>query len=134
MFGNWREWYDRLNKPSWTPAPSTIGLIWTLLYPVIFITYSMALYRIYKGEIGREVLPILIINIAANLAFTFILFGLKNLYLAAIDILIVLATIFGSIYFLWPYAQDLAIVQFPYLLWVSIATILQFSITFSNRK
>ena len=24
----WRDWYDALDKPSWTPEPSTIGLIW----------------------------------------------------------------------------------------------------------
>jgi hypothetical protein len=31
---NWLEWYNSLAKPSWTPAPATIGLIWqTLLQP-----------------------------------------------------------------------------------------------------
>jgi tryptophan-rich sensory protein len=25
----WREWYDARAKPSWTPAPATIGLIWS---------------------------------------------------------------------------------------------------------
>ena len=29
----WMEWYDSLWKPSWTPAPFTIGLIWQILYP-----------------------------------------------------------------------------------------------------
>ena len=27
----WIEWYDSLAKPSWTPAPATISLIWTIL-------------------------------------------------------------------------------------------------------
>jgi benzodiazapine receptor len=27
----WMEWYDSLAKPSWTPAPATISLIWTIL-------------------------------------------------------------------------------------------------------
>lgn len=25
---SWRQWYDELAKPDWTPSPSTIGLIW----------------------------------------------------------------------------------------------------------
>jgi tryptophan-rich sensory protein len=29
---DWMAWYDGLEKPSWTPSPSTIGLIWQILY------------------------------------------------------------------------------------------------------
>jgi benzodiazapine receptor len=28
---NWLDWYNSLAKPSWTPAPATIGLIWQIL-------------------------------------------------------------------------------------------------------
>ena len=31
----WVEWYDSLPKPSWTPAPATIGLIRQIMHPVI---------------------------------------------------------------------------------------------------
>lgn len=27
----WLDWYQSLAKPSWTPAPGTIGLIWQVL-------------------------------------------------------------------------------------------------------
>ncbi|WP_390620281.1 tryptophan-rich sensory protein [Rubripirellula amarantea] len=27
----WRDWYDALDKPAWTPEPSTIGTIWQIL-------------------------------------------------------------------------------------------------------
>ena len=37
---SWIEWYDSLAKPSWTPAPSTIRLIWMILYPVIFASFG----------------------------------------------------------------------------------------------
>ncbi len=33
----WMEWYNSLWKPSWTPAPATIGLIWQILYPIIIL-------------------------------------------------------------------------------------------------
>jgi len=36
----WIEWYQSLAKPSWTPAPRTIGLIWQVLYPVIIATFG----------------------------------------------------------------------------------------------
>jgi tryptophan-rich sensory protein len=34
----WIDWYQSLAKPSWTPSPRTIGLIWQILYPVIIAT------------------------------------------------------------------------------------------------
>jgi len=36
----WIDWYQSLAKPSWTPAPQTIGLIWQILYPVIIATFG----------------------------------------------------------------------------------------------
>jgi benzodiazapine receptor len=35
------EWYNALAKPSWTPAPATIGLIWTILYPIIAVSFGL---------------------------------------------------------------------------------------------
>ena len=31
---SWKEWYDSLVKPAWTPEPGTIGLVWQILYPI----------------------------------------------------------------------------------------------------
>ena len=41
----WIEWYNSLAKPSWTPAPATIGLIWQILFPIILasLPWLMAL-------------------------------------------------------------------------------------------
>jgi hypothetical protein len=31
---SWRDWYDSLWKPSWTPEPATIGLIWQIIFSI----------------------------------------------------------------------------------------------------
>jgi benzodiazapine receptor len=46
----WFEWYDSLAKPSWTPAPATISLIWMILYPVIVASFVF-------GQAIRKKLP-----------------------------------------------------------------------------
>ena len=51
----WMEGYDSLAKPSWTPAPSTICLIWTILYPVIVISFGFVFVRAFRGTISRMV-------------------------------------------------------------------------------
>ena len=37
---DWMTWYNGLEKPDWTPSPSTIGLIWQIIYPIIVITFG----------------------------------------------------------------------------------------------
>lgn len=130
---NWEEWYQALEKPGWTPASGTIGTIWTVLYPIIFVSFGIIFYKAFKREIPFIVALPFIINLIANFAFTPILFGLKNLPLAAGDIFIVWTTIIWGIVSIWPEFKILALLQIPYLTWVSIATFLQLTITFLNR-
>lgn len=126
-------WYDMLNKPSWTPAPAVIGTIWTVLYPIILVAYGYALVLIAGGKAPRWLLIPIALNIASNIAFTPIQFGLRNLPLATVDILIVLVTIVWSMIGLWPSSKPTALALVPYLIWVGTATVLQVSITLMNR-
>ena len=72
------------------------------------------------------------VNLIANLVFTPIQFGLRNLPLAAVDIVIVWATIIWAVIAIWKHHKWVALAQVPYFVWVSIATVLQLSITWSN--
>ncbi|HUV42758.1 MAG TPA: TspO/MBR family protein [Patescibacteria group bacterium] len=130
---NWQDWYQALVKPSWTPTSGTISTIWTILYPLILITFTVIFYRLIKKEIVLIVALPFIINLIANFAFTPILFGLKNLPLASFDILVVWLTIVWGMVAIFPHSKILAFLQIPYLIWVSIATFLQLSITLMNR-
>lgn len=126
------QWYLDLAKPLWTPAPETIGLIWSILYPIIAFSFAFVFWKVRKGEMERIVLWVFLANLVANLLFTPVQFGLQNLPLAAVDILIVLSTIVWLVILLIPKWPLLALLQLPYLLWALIATVLQFSITRMN--
>lgn len=126
------EWYNALAKPSWTPDGGTIGLIWSLLYPVIAVTFGYVFVQTVRRKLPRSVAVPFAINLVANLVFTPIQFGLRNLPLAAADILVVLGTIVWAMVAAWPHARWVAVAQIPYLVWVSIATVLQLSITAWN--
>jgi len=129
----WSQWYDSLIKPSWTPAPGTIGLIWQILYPVILVSFGFVFYQAVRGKISAWLALPFAINLIANLIFTPIQFGMRNLDLAAIDILIVWATILWMIFAIWPHYRWVSFAQIPYFIWVSMATVLQLSITWNNR-
>lgn len=129
----WREWYDGLVKPSWTPEPATIGTIWSILYPVILVTFGIVFVQAARGRLPWTVALPFAVNLVANLVFTPIQFRLRNLPLAAADILVVLATIPWMMAAVWRHHPWVALAQVPYLVWVAIATVLQFSITWWNR-
>ena len=128
----WMEWYNSLAKPSWTPAPGTIGLIWQILYPIIIVTFGFVFVQAFRRKVSWRVALPFAINLAANLIFTTIQFGLRNLPLASVDILVVWSTIIWMMVAIWPHYRWVAVAQVPYLVWVSIATVLQLSITGMN--
>ena len=128
----WIEWYNSLEKPSWTPEPSTIGFIWQCLYPIILVTFGFVFVQAIRKKIPlRAALPFAI-NLVANLIFSPIQFGLRNLPLAAVDIVIVWITIVWMMVAIWKHYRWVALAQLPYFVWVSIATVLQMCITWWN--
>ncbi|MCF7962968.1 MAG: tryptophan-rich sensory protein [Pirellula sp.] len=128
----WIEWYNSLAKPSWTPAPATIGMIWQILYPVILISFGFVFVQAFRAKISWIIALPFAINLVANLIFTPIQFGLRNLPLAAVDILIVWATIIWCMIAIWQHNKWVSLAQVPYFIWVSLATVLQMSITWMN--
>ena len=97
----WIEWYNSLAKPGWTPAPATIGLIWQILYPIIVVSFGFVFVQAIRKKLPWLVALPFAINLVANLIFTPIQFGMRNLPLAAVDILIVWSTIIWMIVVIW---------------------------------
>ena len=130
---NWLDWYNSRAKPISTPAPATIGLIRQILYPIIFVSFGFVFMQMFRGKFGWLVALLFAINLVANLVFTPIQFWMRNLPLAAVDILIVWTIILWMIVAVWRQYRWVAVAQVPYFVWVSLATMLQLSITWNNR-
>lgn len=128
----WMEWYNSLAKPSWTPAPATISLIWMILYPIILVSFSFVFVQVIRGQVPRMVAVPFAINLVANLLFMPLFAGLRSVPLAVVDIVIVWVTIIWCVVAVWRRYRWVAVAQVPYFVWVSIATVLQLSITAMN--
>lgn len=127
------DWYNSLAKPAWTPDPAFIGLMWQIIYPIIIVTFGFVFVQAARQKLPRPVVIPFAINLVANLAFTPIQFGLRNLTLASIDILVVWGTIIWLVAAIWKHYRWVAVAQAPYFAWVSTATVLQLSINWMNR-
>lgn len=126
-------WYSQLIKPDWSPPAWVFGPVWSVLYAIIAVSFGTIFYRAYQRQIPRRTAVPFALNLVFNLAFTPLQFGLKNNLLAAIDILFILATLIWSFITAWKHLRWVAVVNIPYLLWVSFATALQLTITWLNR-
>ena len=49
----WIDWYDSLAKPTWTPAPGTISLLWMILYPIILVSFGFVFVQAFRGKLAE---------------------------------------------------------------------------------
>lgn len=125
-------WYATLIKPAWAPPAWLFSPVWTILYTIIAISFGYVFYQVWKKRLPLAVAFPFALNLVFNFAFSPIQFGLQSNALAAIDILLVLGTLVWAMVVIYPRYKWVALVNVPYLLWVSFATILQMTITYLN--
>ena len=127
------DWYSQLIKPTWSPPSWLFGPVWTFLYILIVISYGKVFWMFIQKQISWIIILPFILNLIFNFSFTYLQFGLKNNFLSAVDILLVLGTLIWAMIAIYSYVYWVTYIQIPYLLWVSFATVLQLTITFLNR-
>src|ERR1035437_3725705 len=115
-------WYSQLKKPFFAPPSWIFGPVWSVLYILIAISYGYVGYMFFTKKIPFMVVLPFILNLVFNLSFTYFQFGLRNNYLAALDILLVLGTMIWAFIAIYPYFRWVVYINIPYLVWVSFAT------------
>jgi len=118
--------------PSFAPPSSIFGIVWPILYVIIFLSFGYVFLLIFKKELPLIVALPFVLNLIFNFAFIPIQFGLNSFLLAAIDIILVLATLIWAMIIIYPYMPIITYAQIPYVLWVSFATVLQLSYFYLN--
>lgn len=129
---NMENWYTNLVRPEWAPPAWLFSPVWTVLYTIIFISFGYVFYQISQGRIPLIVGLPFVLNLLFNAAFTPVQFWLQLNWLALGIVALVVATLLWAMVAIWPYAPWVALVNIPYALWGTFATILQASITYLN--
>ena len=125
-------WYARLLKPSWTPPSWVFGPVWSALY----LMMAIAAWLVWRGH-GFKAAMVPLALFAAQLLFnvlwSILFFGMHRVGLALADILLLWAAILTTLFSFWRVSPWAGALMLPYLLWVSYATALNYSIWMSNR-
>ena len=121
-------WYVYLNKPIFNPPNYIFGPVWTVLYTMMGISLYFVWVKGYKNEQVKRAVNIFFIHLVVNTLWSIVFFGLHQLGLAMLIILILLGMILYLIKIFWPIDRGASYLLVPYLLWVSFATILNLAI------
>jgi benzodiazapine receptor len=123
-------WYPTLIKPEFSPPGWLFGPVWISLYFLM----GISLYLIWQNKTKdkKKALVIFGIQLILNVFWSFLFFGLKSPLYGLIDILFLLAAIILTIAFSFKISRYASILLIPYLVWVSFATILNYTILSLN--
>ncbi|GFE64606.1 tryptophan-rich sensory protein TspO [Litoreibacter roseus] len=122
------EWYESLDKPSWTPPDWVFPVTWTILY----IAIAVAAARVAKMEGAYLALAFWSLQIALNTLWTPIFFGLRRLKAGMIVIVALWVAVAGCLWTMMQLDTIAALLFAPYLVWVTIASALNFSVMQRN--
>jgi benzodiazapine receptor len=123
-------WYSRQKKPGFNPPNWIFGPVWTLLYLLMGISLYLVLI---SGKGTTLAIIIFSIQLFLNLIWSAIFFGMKKPFFAFIEIIFLWLSILINILVFYGISKASSYLLIPYLLWVSFAAILNFSIWRLNR-
>lgn len=121
-------WYESINKPSFNPPNWIFGPVWTFLYILMGISLYLVLRQGLSNPVVRTALLIFGAQLFLNLLWSALFFGLQSPLFAFIEIIILWAFILLAIINFYPLSRPAAYLLVPYILWVSFAAVLNFSI------
>lgn len=123
------EWYKKLNKSSLTPPGYVFGLVWTILYILLFIFFILSLRELPKSKLA---LAYFLVQLVLNLLWTYVFFSkrLVKTAFAMIAIIIVLSCL--CLYEIAKVNFNLAFLLVPYIAWLLLASYFNIYIIINN--
>ncbi|WP_044233990.1 TspO/MBR family protein [Haliscomenobacter hydrossis] len=121
-------WFDNLQKPSWNPPAYLFAPVWTLLYALM----GIAFWLIWKNETAvakkRSAYVAFALQLFLNFWWSIIFFKFQSPFFALIEIILLLFMIILTIFHFSKISKTAAWLLVPYLLWVSFASVLNYTI------
>lgn len=117
-------WYKSLNKPSWTPPNWLFPVVWTVLY----IAMAVAAARIAVVDGAQIAMAFFTLQLVLNTLWTPVFFGLRRLRGGMVVISALWLAVAATTVAFWQIDTIAGVLLAPYLLWVTIASALNFSV------
>ncbi len=113
-------WYVGLVKPPWTPASWVFGPVWSALYLMMAVAVWMVWRR---GGFATAAIPLtlFLVQLALNVAWSILFFGLRMPGLAFAEIVLLWFAILVTLILFWRSNPIAGFLLVPYILWTTFA-------------
>ena len=127
------DWYPEIKKPSFNPPNWVFAPVWTTLFILMGLAAGMIWNQLEKQtEAVKKALFFFCVQLLFNVLWTFLFFGLNNLLLASIEIVLLWLLIYETFILFKKIEPKAAYLLLPYLSWVAFASVLTFFIYYLN--
>ena len=129
-----KTWYPTIEKPIFNPPNWVFAPVWTLL----FILMGIAAGRVWNQletnkELVKKGLLFFGVQLTLNALWSYLFFGLQNIFLALIEIILLWLVIYETYLIFKKIDKKASYLLLPYLAWVGFASILTASIFWLNK-
>jgi tryptophan-rich sensory protein len=125
--------YASLVQPAWAPPASVFGPVWTVLYALMAVA-AWLVWRKGGFRAARGALTLFLVQLAVNALWSWLFFGWHRGALAFADILLLWLLIVATMVAFWRTRPLAGALLLPYLLWVTFAAALNWSVWHLNPQ
>ena len=119
--------YGQLSQPAWSPPGWLFGPVWTTLFTLMGIA-AWLVWRSGGFAAQRWPLAMFAVQLALNALWSWLFFAWKLGGLAFVEVLLLWLGIAATLALFWRVNRLAAVLLLPYLLWVSFAAVLNFTL------
>lgn len=119
--------YTQLLRPDWAPPPAIFGPTWTVLYVLMGIA-AWLVWRVGGFHAAPSALTLFLVQLAPNALWSWMFFAWHRGALAFADILLLWVLIVATLISFWRVRPLAGALLVPYLLWVTFASALNYSV------
>lgn len=124
------EFYPALIRPSWAPPATLFGPVWSVLY----LLMGLASWLVWRegSKNTRGALRLYLVQLVLNSLWSWLFFAWHQGRWAFFEIVVLWVMILATVVAFWRIRPLAGVLLVPYLLWVSFATALAYTVWMLN--
>ena len=125
--------YLQLIKPDFAPSSDVFQIVWPILYVLMGISYYIVIKSEKSTQKIREASFFYYLQLLLNFLWSVLFFGFNLRFVALVEIFILLLILMAMIYTFFNVNIKAALLNLPYLIWITYAMILNYFIWILNK-
>ncbi len=123
-----RDWYDRLNYPSWDPPDWAFPVAWNIIFLLCIVSLMLVWNTRPHTDRTYWAIGLFILNGVLNIFWSVLFFGNRMILPAVIEAGALCLSVITIMIAAWPISRWASVLLLPYACWTAFATALTHAI------